>query len=291
MTLCGGLLFAALLGRCLERTTAGAAGRLAMIGLSGALLCATKIVYVPALGAGAVYLLSPAPWPRQRLRVVGVQALMALAIAAAAIWWLKLVDASNIDAREGVDAARQLRHVLDSPIGFPGRHDPLDGFRGRLRRRDRPSACSAGPMSSCPNGPTGSSPAAAPARPARLCEDRPAPLSPLACLWIALLIGVVVALVEFALYLVWTPVGRPLIEGVKPSYFLPVAPLAGVTLTGLAARLRRFTDPDACYAGLLVSIVLSTAARASCWCLLRTFPKARAVDDRRAAKAPDRPGV
>ena len=91
-------------------------------------------------------------------------------------------------------------------------------------------------------------------------RDRPAPLSPLACLWIALLLGVVVALVEFALYIVWTPVGRSLIEGVQGRYFLPVAPLAGVMLTSFAVRLRRFVDPDACYSALLVGIVLSTAA-------------------------------
>jgi uncharacterized membrane protein len=60
------------------------------------------------------------------------------------------------------------------------------------------------------------------------------------------------------LYAHWTPVGRPIIEGVQGRYFIPVAPLAGALLYNRRLRLpvERWTPAIVGYAAALLAYAL-----------------------------------
>jgi uncharacterized membrane protein len=82
------------------------------------------------------------------------------------------------------------------------------------------------------------------------------PLPPWLLAWATLLIVGSVILVELALYLAWTPLAAPAVDGVQGRYFLPMLPLAGATIASVAAARRGFMT--AMYPIAIAALALTT---------------------------------
>ncbi|GAC1337470.1 MAG: DUF2142 domain-containing protein [Acetobacteraceae bacterium] len=76
--------------------------------------------------------------------------------------------------------------------------------------------------------------------------------------WNLLIVASAVAAVETALSIIATPPGSWLIWGVQGRYFLPIAPLGAVVVTGLLGRIAPQRRPTMAYAGTIVALVLGT---------------------------------
>lgn len=250
LTIGGAFVFTALLTRSFHDGV-WSLGRVLPMAVCGALMCCTKAVYVPMMACGAAVLVSAVAGPR-RARIAAGQVAIALAVALAAAWWLVSTDAVGADQRPGTNRAHQLAVVLADPAGFG-----LIVVNSILQNASFLFKSTLGVLGwtnlFLPNWTYLMLAAGLPLSLAA-SRDRPSPLPLAAFAWFALLMLAVVALVELGLFVIWTPVTGSLIEGVQGRYFLPLLPLAGYMLASLWAPLRRFADPDACYAALLVVI-------------------------------------
>jgi uncharacterized membrane protein len=268
VTIAGAFVFTALLTRAFEDGY-WSAERLAAMAGAGLLMCSTKVVYLPLLGAGLAILAARNVAGVRRVWVAGVQVVVALAIAALGAYWLSTTTTS--EARAGTDAARQVSVVLADPLRF-------------LAVAARSVVHDAGWLVRSALGVLGWTNLFLPgwvylmlalAFPISLAasRDKPGALPLVSVAWFVALMLATLLLIEFGLYLVWTPVGRSLVEGVQGRYFLPMAPLAAYMAASLWAPLRRFADSDLCYAALLgvigVASLMTFAATAGFFGLFR----------------------
>ncbi len=194
--------------------------------LAGAAICAFKPVYAPLLLIAA-----PVRWRQATPRAAPMVPLLiaATSMIAAVLWFAFSAHAIHL-ARQGADAARQFALMQAHPLGaltLLARsllvQSPwlLLGAIGRFGWLTiwLPNLLYALPAA------------------AFLCAvwagtEPAARLSVRHAAWHVALILASTLLIMFSLYLVWTPVGAPNVEGVQGRYLLPLAPLAAVTLSG-----------------------------------------------------------
>ena len=78
-------------------------------------------------------------------------------------------------------------------------------------------------------------------------------------LWIACLIGIIVMLVQVGLFLVWTRVGAPYVEGIQGRYLQPLLPISLLVLVSVF-RFDRLgeTYGRTAYAALLMGLAIGS---------------------------------
>lgn len=203
---------------------------IAAAGLLGAVLCSHKPVYAPIL---MLALVPPIFRPGERVRALvanGLVVAVALGITAA---WFALNHEIPLTRRPDVNVPAQLGLFADRPWTLPillwnDIHKSGIYYLGQLvgvigwNKMPLPRASYAIPVL---------------AMGLIVLLRRPSdPLLPrIAGFWQVALAIAGAVLVEIALYLTWTPVGAPLIDGVQGRYFLP---LMGTLLVGANIALR-----------------------------------------------------
>ena len=194
----------------------------------GLVFCPVKIVYAPLLLIGAPALRDPA----QRRGALIVHGIILAVVLGGSALWLWSTAGTLVSWRVGTDAAAQLRGILAEPGGYamillrtvwheaayyPGTVGILGWLRFPL-----PDAVYALPLLGIV--------AAAAVRD----EGEPV-LTAWSLAWKALIVIGAATLAMTAMYLMWTPVGAPRVEGVQGRYMLPLAGLAAMVV---AAGLR-----------------------------------------------------
>ena len=212
-------------------SSAVAAGRWSALQLglaiaAGLVVCSLKPVYAPLLLVGAV-----GTWRQAGLRhAVVVYGVLVSVVVGCTLAWLSLSKSIFVQPVQGTDAAGQLAHVLARPQDFalafvhavqaywPQWLFGVLGLFGWLNLSlpiltyllvlfTLCASVSAAPLSD-----------AAPGRPEAV--------------WTLLMVLAAGGLVVVALYIYWTPVGAPIVEGIQGRYFLPLAGASMFCLNG-----------------------------------------------------------
>jgi uncharacterized membrane protein len=210
------------------------ASDLAIACVAGAVFCSLKPVYAPLLAIALPGVLRPGA----TAHVLAAHGLLFLVVMGTTASWLvynsKFI--SGNDLSPDISASAQWAAVISDPgryfsivlhtirysrrpwsVQFIGQFGWLQIYLPRIMYWVPPAATIA----------------------CLLLPRPPAPrIGTLEAAWQAMLIGVSGLLILTALYLYGTKVGADLVRGVQGRYFLPLAPLAAVTLSGIIPPLK-----------------------------------------------------
>lgn len=255
MTIASALLFTSVLTRFLIDGSWSRAQALTAL-LSGVGMCSIKIVFIPFLFSGLGVLFRSGRGANSQIRRIAWQQLVTAILSTALIgaWLWSAQGTGHATALpEGVDANAQLAFLRQDPHGFfrllartfyfeGGFYwDSMIGILGWLNLR-LPDfiyqiAALAFPL-------------------AIYAELRSTKLQAATLVWMLSLVVLAITLTELALYLIWTPVGGWLIEGVQGRYFIPILPFVGVCAASLFERPRAW--PYAAQAYMLLTAIILT---------------------------------
>lgn len=210
--------------------------------------CTVKPVYAPLLLIG----FATALFAKNRVAAVSKHALVLVVTLLVTIVWLKLSSSSVVNLRAGTNIPDQLSHVLREPFTFlmTVRHSllwnelyyqQLIGVLGWLKV-SLPSIAYYLPGLAFL--------LAWGAEEHKLSKKEHAFV-----VYNAALLGGCVLLVMIALYLAWTPVGNPTVDGVQGRYFLPLLPLGMFTFL-LAFGRKAFWSKTTARFGILILILI-----------------------------------
>lgn len=266
MTIAGGMLFTAAMWRALVEDDWD--GRqLALIIFAAVLMCSTRWIYAPLLGIGAA-----APFVGQRCWqkwiAVGALGTAALAIVLISSAWAQSMGSLAGSSRPGTDVQLHKQLLLSEPVStgvyllVSFVHDLpklIKGVLGILGWNNlfMPLWLYGLLLAMVPLALLAS------ARNAAQWQRYQGAITVPLALWIAAIVALVVVLVQVGLFLIWTRVGAPYVEGVQGRYFQPLLPLAGlvmIAVTGLYRIGER--RGDWAYAALLAGLVIASVAAA-----------------------------
>jgi uncharacterized membrane protein len=227
-----------------------ALGRSSFVGLFGAAcaVCLAKLAYLPLAFAGVI-----APKNQMRLRHFGLGAVVLLVAAV----WLKATPTTFEDVRPGTDFTAQLQFVFAHPLSFMVTMlaTLVINTRTLLEQAVGIFGWLGVPL---PQWLYVLYPVVFAASLIAPSEKAPVGLAPLAW-WLLLSAGAVV-LVSLAIYLHWTPVGAPLIEGLQGRYFTPILPLVGCAIAARLSLVDLGRARTIAYAIVLSALLLGTVA-------------------------------
>lgn len=264
MTIAGGMLFTAAMWRALYEDK-WHARQVALIIFAAVLMCSTRWIYAPLLGIGAA---APFIGKRSSNKWIAVVAMgiAALAIVLVSSAWAQSMGSLAGSSRAGTDVQLHIGLLKSEPVStgiYLVRsfiHDlPMltKGVLGILGWNNLylpmwlyglvfmlfPLALVA--MARSPNNWQ------------RFGVRMDVRLS----LWIAALLALVILLIQVGLFLVWTRVGAPYVEGVQGRYFQPLIPIACLALAAATGLYRLGAGWGRCaYAALLVGLAIASLA-------------------------------
>ncbi len=225
ITIAGGMLFcAALLRAYLDDDWR--ASRVLLILIAGTLMCSTRSAYAPLLaaGSGVVFLGFFQSW---RWLVAIAQGVASIAVFYGSALWLNSVGALANSSRAGTDPQAHMELLKSDPVSTVAyllnslvhtAPQLIQGMLGHLSWSNLTLytwqyllLIALFPISMIAVSQTSST------------VRRH--LNLLSTLWVLFLIALVVMVIELGLFLIWTPVGAPFVEGVLGRYYLPFLPL------------------------------------------------------------------
>ena len=267
MTIASAFLFTAIIARFLNDGVWSR--RHQLVGFAcGMIMCATKVVYFPMLCAGLGTFLVRGRLSNPRQRSIGIwQAGAALLVLIVVSGWFWSVQSGNkILGREGVDAAGQMSYLAQNmfqPLKVVLRSlyvraeflgQSMIGYFGWLNVL-------------LPNWVYSLLGVAMPL--SVVADSREARPAILIAVWLGFIVFVVVAAIELALFVAWTPVGAYAAEGVQGRYFIPALPMLG--LAGAALFAGRASPGFSDHAYLMVVFALGVASIAMHYSIFHAY--------------------
>ena len=228
---------------------------------AGVVVCTIKPVYAPMLLLGLPAALQPG---RTRNILIAHAMILAIVVGASALW-LGVFAAKILPTQAGVDVAAQLSGLLSNPLDAAHLLETTVAhfwvlwvlqLIGKLGWADvtLPLWMYALALIAFVAAVGGSE--ADRARPGRIDA-----------LWAVILAGGCFVLILISLYLLWTPVGNPLVLGVQGRYFLPLIAVSIVALS----RIRLSKDQGLVPIGALALVAFAIEAIATAPVILSTY--------------------
>ncbi|MCV2353665.1 DUF2142 domain-containing protein [Paucibacter sp. B2R-40] len=260
LTISGALLFTALMARFLAKLNWTWKQQLATI-LAGLLMCSVKPVLAPLLFAGlwlgshtrnSVFVSAKRVFATQFI-------LAAITVSLIAIWFLLVPKphTTTLGTPVGVDSSGQVAYLMEHPL--TAARIPLRSLYLYAGSRWQSTIGKLGWLNVHLNSWVYILSGIAMLL-GLYAERAKARVNVSSSFWIAFLSITAIFMVEWALYIIWTPVGAYAAEGVQGRYFLPILPMAGVAGVTLIQRcsLRKFRQHATyCVVAILIATTLS----------------------------------
>lgn len=273
MTIAGAILFTAAMWRALYLDKWNA-GQVILIIFASILMCSTRWIYAPLLGIGAMAPFIGKPSARKWIAVAAL-AIAALGIVLVSSAWAESMGSLATSSRAGTDVPYHTNLLKSEPFSTgifllkSFVHELPTFTKGALgilgwNNLFLPTWLYALLLALIPTALLAS--ARAPTRwPHRIDTG--------VAIWIAALVALVVLLVQVGLFLIWTRVGAPYVEGVQGRYFQPLLAIICLVLIAVTGihRVGEQSGQKA-YAVLLLGLVISCIA--TLWRILDFFFRA-----------------